>query len=175
MSPTITHSSFSQLTRLRLCAPNGRFLCVSIFSIVHLNMGTAIVYFHSSGGFRVNNSCEIWIHANNTLSSSGTDPGYLWQQRLQEASFYPSSSFSSSFCFSQAPALSLCYPPTRIVSTVATPGWVIAQRRVAGYPIIHSQGRISSKDGKTEGGQGCSILGWWSSAEDRSCFGWRIT
>lgn len=88
--------------------------------------------FALAGGFKVNYSCKIWIHANGSLLSPGTDPGYLWQRHLQEASLPP----SSSSCFSQAPTLQPCYPPSGIVWIVALPGWVPAHSGVAGYPII---------------------------------------
>lgn len=125
--------------RLYLCAFSPiycAFVCV----------WTAIVCKCSSRGFKVNYSCKIWIHANGSLPSPGTDPGYLWQRRLQEASLHPSSS-----CFSQAPTLRPCYPPSGIVSIVAIPGWVAAHCGVAGYPIIHSQGHVGRKGWEMEG------------------------
>lgn len=65
----------------------------------------------------------------------------------------PSSSSSSSARFSQAPALQPCYLASRIVSTITVPGWVAAHCRVAGYPIIHSQGHKGREGGREKVGR----------------------
>lgn len=114
---------------------------------------TAIVCQRFSRAFKVNYSCYIWIHANGSFPSPGTDPGYLWQRHLQEASFHPSSS-----CFSPTPALRPCYPPSGIVSIVAIPWRVAAHSRVACYPIMHSQGHIGWEDER-----------WWGWTD-----GWKV-
>lgn len=75
-------------------------------------------------------------------------------------------------CFSQAPTLRPCYPPSGIVSIVAIPGWVAAHCGVAGYPIIHSQGHIGRKGWEMEGWRGGQMESLhpaartWSSGDD---------
>ena len=108
--PSVTSSPFSHRPRRGSAVSRGKAVFVCIFAhilciYVCVCVWTAIVCQCSSRGFKVNYSCEIWIHANGSLPSPGTDPGNLWQRRLQEASLHPSSSSSSSFssCFSQAP------------------------------------------------------------------------
>lgn len=153
--PSPNSSPFSHPRRLDACVRAGRLFCVHFHLIlcIYVQVCVAIVCQCSSRGFKVNYSCEIWIHANGSLPSLGTDPGYLWQRRLQEASFHPSSSSSSSARFSQAPALQPCYLASRIVSTIAVPGWVAAHCRVAGYPIIHSQGHKGREGGREKVGR----------------------